>query len=37
MASYGEFVVVSGSYVFMSQAPDFVSDVLSRDKPRMSY
>jgi hypothetical protein len=37
IAFYGAFVVASGSHVFMSQVPDFVSDVLSRDKPGMSY
>jgi hypothetical protein len=37
MPSYDAFVVTSVSHVFMSQAPDFISDVLSRDKPEMSY
>jgi hypothetical protein len=33
MAAYGACVITSGSHVFLSQAPSFVSELVSRDKP----
>jgi hypothetical protein len=32
LAVYGANIVLSGSYEFLSQAPDFVSDLVSGDK-----
>jgi hypothetical protein len=36
MAAYGACVITSGSHMFMSQAPPFVSELVSRDKPGVS-
>ncbi|OQU93325.1 hypothetical protein SORBI_3001G521001 [Sorghum bicolor] len=36
MAVYGACVITSGSHMFMSQAPPFVSELVSRDKPGVS-
>ena len=36
MAAYGTCVITSGSHMFMSQAPPFVSELVSRDKPGVS-
>jgi hypothetical protein len=33
MAAYGACVITSGSHVFMSRAPSFVFEPVSRDKP----
>jgi hypothetical protein len=35
MAAYGACVITSGSHMFTSQTPSFVSELVSTDKPRV--